>query len=139
MIGTWYNNRISEKLNKEYAKDFSLCDIDGCIRCHYKTEDGLIKIRFIIYESKNENEKEMGDAQHKTLKMLEQSIKWENFDKYSGLFIIKIIDTSNKLEWYDLNKKMVRTTTFNQLYSIFSCKEYKKDLPHNFISASTFE
>ena len=65
MKDTWHNNRISEKLNKEYKKDFSICDIDGAVRCNY-----INKTRFIIYESKNENEKLMGASQLITLKIL---------------------------------------------------------------------
>ena len=131
MIGTWCNNRISEKLNQDYPRDFSLSDIDGCIRCHYKTINGEIQTRLIIYESKNEKEKEMGGAQYKTLSILNNSIKWENFDKYSGLFIIKIVDINNRLEWYDIDKEVIRITTFDQLYRIFSCKKYEEILSLN--------
>jgi|TARA_Y100000296_G_scaffold83792_1_gene115581 hypothetical protein len=127
MIGTWHNNRISEKLNKEYKHDFSICDIDGCVRCHYKTAAGEFMTRFIIFESKNENEKEMRSAQHKSLQYLNNAIDWSYFDRFSGLYIIKIIDLDNRLEWYDINKKLIRITTFDELYKIFSGKVYEEN------------
>lgn len=117
MIDTWHNNRISEKLNKEYKKDFSICDLDGVVRCHYKD-----KTRFIIYESKNENEKSMGKSQLLTLQILDNSINWNNFDEYSGVYVLKIIDLENKIIWYNLKGIEIRTTTFEELYKIFSCK-----------------
>jgi|TARA_R100001132_G_C3241178_1_gene71862 uncharacterized protein (DUF2344 family) len=118
MINTWHNNRISEKLNKEFPKDFSICDIDGAIRKHYM-ENNKLNTRFIIYESKNKYEN-LSSAQLKTLKLINDSINWKNFDNYSGLFIIKIIDLEDKLEWYNLQNELIRSTTFEELYNIFS-------------------
>jgi len=117
MKDTWHNNRISEKLNKEYKKDFSICDIDGAVRCNY-----VNKTRFIIYESKNENEKLMGASQLITLKILNSSIDWTKFDEYSGVFVLKIIDLENEIIWYSLEGIEIRKTTFKELYNIFSCK-----------------
>jgi hypothetical protein len=117
MKDTWHNNRISEKLNKEYKKDFSICDIDGVVRCNYG-----IKTRFIIYESKNEYEKSMGDSQLTTLRTLNNAIDWVKFDEYSGVFVLKIIDLENKIIWYDLQGNEIRKTNFKELYNIFSCK-----------------
>jgi len=117
MKDTWHNNRISKKINEDYPKDFSLCDIDGIVRCHY--ED---KTRFIIYESKNENEKPMGKAQLLSLKTLEENINWSNFDKFSGVYVLKIIDLENMIIWYNLKGEIVYRTTFEELYKIFSCK-----------------
>tara|TARA_Y100001963_G_C6644396_1_gene382588 strand:- start:107 stop:514 length:408 start_codon:yes stop_codon:yes gene_type:complete len=130
MIKTWHNNRISKILNEKFPKTFSLCDIDGVIRCHYDI-DGVKQIRFIIYESKNENEKEMGKAQYLSLKMLEKAINWNKFDYESGLYIIKIIDEERELEWYKLEEyprmRLIKTTTIEDIYKIFSCDEYKSD------------
>jgi hypothetical protein len=121
MINSWHNNRISKKLNEEYDKTFSLCDVDGMIRTHYY-DKGCLKTRFIIYESKNDMEKKMGSSQLKSLSLLESSIDWNKFDSFSGLFILKILDLDNKIEWYKLNGKLIRTTNFNQLYEIFAGK-----------------
>lgn len=121
MIKSWHNNRISKKLNEEYDKTFSLCDIDGMIRTHYY-DKSCLKTRFIIYESKNDLEKKMGSSQLKSLRLLESSVNWNSFDSFSGLFILKIIDIENKIEWYKLNGKLIRTTNFKQLYEIFSGK-----------------
>ena len=117
MIKTWHNNIISKKLNQEYNKDFSICDLDGIVRCHY-----LDKTRLIIYESKNEYEKPMNKSQLLTLQTLEKSINWSNFDNYSGLFVLKIMDINNKIIWYNLKGTEIRTTNFEELYKIFSCK-----------------
>ena len=117
MKGTWHNNRISEKLNKEFKKDFSMCDIDGAVRCQYGRNT-----RFIIYESKNEMERPMGTSQLTTLKLLNDSVKWENFDDYSGVYVMKIIDLENLIIWFDVKGIEIRRTTFKELYKIFSCK-----------------
>lgn len=121
MINSWHNNRISKKLNEEYDKTFSLCDIDGMIRTHYY-DKGSLKTRFIIYESKNDMEKKMGSSQLKSLRLLESSVNWDSFDSFSGLFILKILDLENKIEWYKLNGNLIRTTNFKQLYEIFAGK-----------------
>lgn len=118
---TWHNNRISKKLNEEYKRDFSICDIDGLVRCHYK-KDKLWHTRLIIYESKNIYEKQIGDSQKASLLLLEKSIDWKQFDFYSGVYLIKIIDLDKKLEWYTLEGELKRTTDFLQLYQIFSAK-----------------
>ena len=97
MKNTWHNNRISEKLNKEYKKDFSICDIDGAVRCQYGKQT-----RLIIYESKNINERLMGSSQLITLKILNDCIEWKKFDAYSGVYVLKIIDLENEIIWYNL-------------------------------------
>jgi len=123
MKETWHNNRISRKLNEEYPRDFSICDIDGVIRTHYVDTNEELRTRLIIYESKNDNEQKMRAPQIKTLRLLEQSINWDNFDNYSGVFVIKIMDIEAHLKWYSLNRALVRETSLRQLYEIFSCKE----------------
>lgn len=115
----WQNNRISKKLNEEYPRDFSICDIDGAVRCFYGGD--VFKIRFIIYESKNDYEK-ITETQLKTLKLLSDSINWKIFDDYSGVVILKIIDIDDRIVWEDLNGNIIRTTNFKELYNIFSCK-----------------
>ena len=117
MKNTWHNNRISEKLNKEYKKDFSICDIDGAVRCQYGKQT-----RLIIYESKNINERLMGSSQLITLKILNDCIEWKKFDAYSGVYVLKIIDLENEIIWYNLKGVEIRKTTFKELYNIFSCK-----------------
>jgi hypothetical protein len=121
MTGTWQNNRISEKLYNEYPRDFSICDIDGAVRCHYS--DNGTQTRFILYESKNEGEKPMGKSQYLTLKFLRDSIDWHRFDRYSGLFVLKIIDLDNDIIWYNLEGDIIRRTNFDNLYRIFSHRE----------------
>lgn len=121
MKNTWHNNRISEKLNKEYSRDFSICDIDGVVRCHYKV-NGKTKTRLIIYESKNKNEKKMGKSQLLSLNHLNDSIDWPKFDNYSGLFVIVINDLIKDLRWYDLKGNLKLITNFDELYNIFSGK-----------------
>jgi hypothetical protein len=123
MIGSWHNNRISQKLNLEFAHDFSLCDIDGLVRCHYTLNDSKYT-RFIIYESKNLYEIDIKSSQKMSLNILNDSINWSKFDNYSGVFILKIIDLDNEIQWYDLKDNLIRTTSFIDLYNIFSCKIY---------------
>lgn len=118
---SWHNNRISKKLNEDYPRSFSICDIDGLVRCNYK-ENGAWITRFIIYESKNDNEKPMNDAQKKSLELLDFSINWKQFDKYSGLYVLKIIDINQKIIWYNIKGENKYETTFDELYNIFSCK-----------------
>ena len=121
MKNDWQNNRISKKLNLEYKKDFSICDIDGAVRCQYGE-----KTRFIIYESKNEYERNMGNSQLTTLRLLQDAINWQKFDEYSGVFVLKIIDLDKdnikEIVWYDLKGTEIRKTTFKELYNIFSCR-----------------
>lgn len=121
MENEWYNNRISKKLNIEYPRDFSICDIDGVVRFGYY-KDRVQNNRFIIYESKNEIEKSMGKSQLTSLKMLSDAIDWTKFDEYSGVFVFKIIDLENEILWYDLQGNKIRTVTFKELYNIFSGK-----------------
>ncbi len=120
MKDTWHNNRISKKLNEEYPRHFSICDIDGAVRCNYFNKK---KCRFIIYESKNINET-LSKTQLQTLKLLNENINWKStcFDSSSGVYIIKIIDIDKHLEWYDLNENLIKKTTFKQLFQIFSNK-----------------
>lgn len=127
MIGTWHNNRISEKLHKEYDRNFSICDIDGAVRCHYNI-DGQIKTRFIIYESKNEYEKDINPPQLKTLQKMNEAIDWNMFDEYSGIYILKIIDIDDKILWISLYNQIIRETSFKELADIFSCAD-KRNLP----------
>lgn len=123
MSKTWHNNAISKILNEEFKKDFTLIDIDGAVRCHYK-DNGIFKTRFIIYESKWKNERKMKDAQLKSLKQLRDIIDWSKFDRYSGLFVFKVIDIKESIIWYSLEGVKIRETTIKELYDIFSCKTY---------------
>ena len=124
-MSDWCNNRISKNLYEDYPKDFSLCDIDGAVKCFYKDQEtGKTVIRFIIYESKNEHEREMGKSQLSTLKIIDDAINWKQFDKYSGLYVLKIKDIDNEIIWENLQSKEIRRTTFEELYNIFSCKVF---------------
>ncbi len=87
MKDDWHNNKISKKLDEEYPHDFSICDIDGACRVFYKHE-GKSKSRLVIYESKYLNEP-IHQTQLQTLFEISNSMKWENFDKQSGVFVIR--------------------------------------------------
>lgn len=128
MIGTWHNNRISEKLNKEYPRDFSICDIDGLVRTHYSS-CGKQKTRLILYESKNQSEKIMGDSQRQSLEMIDKSIDWSAFDECSGVYVIKIIDIENSLDVFRVStREHICNVSFEELYQIFSAKKSFQDL-----------
>jgi len=118
MIGEWYNNEIGKKLNEEYPHDFSLCDIDGLARFSYWNK------RVIIYESKHKNET-MRYSQKESLRILDNAIDWSKFDDMSGLYILRVIDLEDHIEWWKLNGEKVRITTFKELYDIFSGKDVK--------------
>ena len=122
MKNDWQNNRISKKLNLEYPTYFSLCDIDGAVRCEPTQFNDIDKTRLIIYESKNEKEKLMGNSQLTTLKTIQESIDWSSFDAESGVFVMKIIDLKTQIIWYDLQGTEVRRTNFNELYDVFRGK-----------------
>lgn len=122
MKNDWQNNRISKKLNLEFPTYFSLCDIDGAVRCEPSQYNEIDKTRLIIYESKNENEKPMKEQQHTTLKIIQASIDWSRFDSESGVFVMKIIDLEKNIIWYDLQGTEVRRTNFNELYDVFRGK-----------------
>jgi hypothetical protein len=122
MKNDWQNNRISKKLNLEFPTYFSLCDIDGAVRCEPSQYNDIDKTRLIIYESKNENEKPMKEQQHTTLKIIQGSIDWSRFDSESGVFVMKIIDLEKNIIWYDLQGTEVRITNFNELYDVFRGK-----------------
>jgi len=88
----WQNNTFNERVWNELPRKFSLEDIDGVIRFHYKDSKGNIKTRFVIYEIKSFIENEAKSPQLKTLDLLRKSIDWKLFDEHSGIFIIKGID-----------------------------------------------
>ena len=120
MKDEWYNNAISKKLHEEYPKDFSICDVDGLVRFSYW------RTRLIVYESKWENEKKMGDPQKKSLITLDDAIDWSKFDSMSGCFVLQIVDLENEIRWFNMDRQKVRTTTFKGLYEIFSGKDVKE-------------
>lgn len=120
MTNEWYNNRIGKKLHEEYPHDFSICDIDGLVRLSYWST------RLIVYESKNDNEKNMGYPQRTSLKLLESVIDWSRLDQMSGVFVLRIVDIDNEIVWTDLDGHEVRRTTFDELYNIFSAKDVKR-------------
>jgi len=121
--GDWHNNKISKRLDEEFPHNFSICDIDGAVRVFYK-EDGSYKTRLVIYESKHKNESP-SQTQLQTLYILAQNIQWENFDKYSGVFLIfhdegaktlsvnKIIETGYKKYGWEEIKKIKMDSFYN--------------------------
>ena len=103
MKNDWQNNRISKKLNLEFPTYFSLCDIDGAVRCEPSpAADGKVSAF--------------------TLKIIQASIDWSRFDSESGVFVMKIIDLEKNIIWYDLQGTEVRRTNFNELYDVFRGK-----------------
>ena len=118
----WQNNLIGKTLNEDYPRKFSLCDIDGLIRMGYYLNKVNYQ-RLIIYESKFENERPMKKPQLDSLKMLYNSIDWSKFDKYSGLFVLKVSTDEGKIsniKWYDLNYKFIRNTSMDEFYNLIS-------------------
>jgi len=89
-----FNNPFNEIINKE-KHTFSICDIDSIYKKDY---DG--KTRFCIIEVKNNNEK-ISKSQFKTLKTLNESICWKEFDNESGVYIARLMSTCADIE----NKK----------------------------------
>ena len=87
----WQNNYFNERIYKEFPRKFSIEDIDGIIRFEY-VENDVWKTRLIIIEIKRFDEKEIGQAQLKTLSTLYKAIDWNKFDDKSGVFLIKAID-----------------------------------------------
>ena len=124
MTGEWYNNRIGKKLYEEFPRDFSVCDVDGLVRFEYYKNNSHYT-RLIIYESKNEDERPMKSAQYKSLKMIDEAINWHMFDYLSGLFVLKIRDIDKSIFWYTMDRELVRETTFQELYNIFSGKDIR--------------
>ena len=125
MRDTWHNNLISKELSLYYPHDFSICDLNGVVRWSF-FRNGEQKHRLIIYESKNQYEK-ISNTQLESLRILNEHIDWTDFDNYSGCYIIKIIKEKKdkrpvEMEWYNLYDKMIRKTTMDELYKIFSGK-----------------
>ena len=118
MKDSWHNNLIGKRLNERSDwHDFGLCDIDGASLKVY-----LSNKRFIIYESKYRMEN-LSQSQKRILDTLDEAIDWKKFDELSGVFIIRIVDIDEELEWFDLQGKLIRTTTLDELYEIFSAKD----------------
>jgi len=146
MNGSWCNNAISKKLNEEYPHDFSICDIDGVCRTYYQKQIKpyplspiIYKSRLVIYESKHEGEK-ISNTQLDTLDILQQNMKWENFDDKSGVFIIKHDDELNELKIYTISNisknikteyklNFIKKLSFDEFYNWISVKDQKKILP----------
>jgi len=131
MKDSWHNNKISKKLNEEYPHDFSICDIDGACRVFFK-EDGKYKNRLVIYESKEINE-EIKQTQLNTLWEINANMRWENFDEYSGVYLIRHDEEIWNLKIYKIQKII----GYQKL--IFEC-EFIKDMTmdgfYNWISAT---
>jgi hypothetical protein len=125
----WYNNEIGKRLYEEYRHDFSVCDIDGVCRKFYKQNNSW-NTRLVIYESKHENE-EISDTQLNTLYVLDKSIDWRNFDKYSGIFLIKHNENLSQLE---LNKIVNVSETIKPRFELNYIKTIDMDGFYNWIS-----
>ena len=131
MKNDWHNNKISKRLDEEYPHDFSICDIDGACRVFYK-ENNFYKNRLVIYESKELSEI-ITQTQLNTLFVLDHNIKWENFDEFSGLFIIR----------HDINIWNLKVMKIIEIVGygrpLFDCqivKEITLDDFYNWISAT---
>lgn len=117
----WQNNILNKRINEELSKDFSLCDLDGCVHCFYPGG-----VRLIIFECKRMNEK-LSKTQLSALKLLKKSIDWIKFDLYSGVFIIRELkDNFDKLVVEDLNEREIVIGDLNYLHYWFSCKDKKE-------------
>jgi len=107
----WQNNLFNKRINEEFPKKFSLCDLDGIITFFY--ED---KVRLIIYETKR-NYEDCSKTQLTTLNLLRESIDWNKFDEWSGVFLIKgMNDNFNISEIYkieDKRLKFIKEVTFD--------------------------
>ena len=117
----WQNNILNERIYEELPKDFSLCDLDGCVHCFYPGG-----VRLIIYECKRQYEK-LSKTQLNALRLLKKFISWENFDEYSGVFIIRELEDNFKtfiIE--DLEENYIRKADIKYLHAWFSCKDKKK-------------
>ena len=98
----WHNNIFNKRIWEEMPREFSLEDIDGVIRFHYKDNNGFIRTRLIIYEIKKKDEK-IELPQLKTLFLLKHNINWIKFDERSGVFIIQALDENfNKTKIFKL-------------------------------------
>jgi hypothetical protein len=125
MIGTWHNNIISKKLNEEYPRDFSIHDIDGVCRCNYTDDEGESKIRLIIYESKYEKEK-IGKEQLQTLRLINESMNWDEFDDKSGVFIIRVPDDNvGYMKIYSIYNELLYEYTMDEFHDFISVDEFK--------------
>lgn len=113
----WQNNRLNEILNVRYKHDFSLCDIDGvALKLH------SLNKRLIIFETKNARER-ISNSQLTTLRTIEESINWKGFDRFSGVYILQLVDIENDIRWFNTSRRVVRRTTIDELYLIFSKNE----------------
>jgi hypothetical protein len=132
MKDSWQNNKISKKLNEEYPHDFSICDIDGICRCFYK-QNNTWKQRFVIYESKEKNE-EASQTQLQSLYELDKSIKWENFDEHSGVYLLKHDEDVKCIDVYKIKEngfhkyqyEKIGETTMDRFYNWVSVKDKRK-------------
>ena len=120
----WCNNDIGAKLNKEYPRDFSLCDIDGVVRTEYVSAS-CWHTRFIIYESKHPNE-HLGESQLRTLTTLSASMNWKQFDDFSGIYLIKHDMELLKVRIYRVNNNDIQhigNMSFDMFYAWISAKD----------------
>jgi hypothetical protein len=96
----WCNNPFNARINKEFPKKFSLCDLDGVIRFQYKGGT-----RLIIYEVKRSLEY-LKEQQEITLWLLKESIDWSKYDNQSGVFVIRALDDNfDKCDIYSFSNE----------------------------------
>lgn len=136
MKNDWHNNLISKKLDEEYPHDFSICDIDGACRVFYKHE-GNYKSRLVIYESKHLNEP-IHQTQLQTLFEISDNMNWENFDKQSGVFVIRHDNNVWNLKVHKIKKavgygrplfecQLIKEMTFDNFYNWISAADKRID------------
>lgn len=115
----WRNNIISARMNDEFPRSFSICDVDGAVHVFYSGN----KKRIIIYESKFKNE-ELTDSQTRMLYMLEEYFDFSKCDRYSGVYIF-VGENANfdEISIYKIESKQQifkAIISIKQLYGLFS-------------------
>lgn len=119
----WCNNRVNRAMAERYPHDFSICDVDGLVRCHYVSQS-INKTRMILFESKYPHEK-ISDSQIKTLTEFSASVRWEKYDSMSGVYLIRY-ESENSIDVYRVcNDSMyyrANLSSMDRLYEWFSAK-----------------
>jgi hypothetical protein len=98
--GEFFSCPIAKKLNLEYGKSFSLCDVDMMFRKEYISASKHYT-RCVIVESKHDNEP-ISDAQYKSLAFLHSIIDWSKCDEKSGVFIVRHYNECESVKIYNI-------------------------------------
>jgi hypothetical protein len=131
-----FNNIISKIMYEKYPRTFSLMDLDAVIRVDYAINQKQYQ-RLIICETKYPLEflsmQQKRKAQLKTLNLIQDSIDWNKFDKYSGVYILvaeylekENSDNLKTVDIYsikDLKNPKWKSVSLDRLYKFFSNKD----------------